>query len=96
LQEFGEFHGRAWAGAHLARNRIAILPQDVGAPAAVETAGGHIEQDIHFPGLECVARERPTHDASEEALEPVEHQLQLREAVRLHVTGMIGGRREQD
>ena len=89
-QELGEFHGRPRTRPHLARNRLSILRQDVHTPAAVETAGLHIHQDIQFPWQECVARKRPAHHFAEQPLESVEHQLQLRKVVRLHCTLFIG------
>src|ERR1039458_4292277 len=95
-QELGEFHGRPRTGPHLARNRLPILRQDVRAPAAVEMAGLHIQQDIHFPRLECVARKRPAHHFVEQPLESVEHQFQLSEVVRLHYTPFIGACRQKD
>jgi hypothetical protein len=59
-------------------------------------AGLHIQQNIHFPRLECVARKRPAHHFVEQPLESVEHQFQLSEVVRLHYTPFIGACRQKD
>jgi hypothetical protein len=66
-------------------HRSLVLPQDFRPATLFDFAALHIEQEFHFPGLECGSHNNAAENFTDQPVEPVEHDFQLYQVVRRHV-----------